>query len=868
MASVPRIVFIGGGPRATGILERLVASRHELDDGPLEILIIDPAQPGAGVVWGADQSPLLLMNSAAGDVTVFTDESSLIEGPITSGPDLVQWSTAVRAGRIPGIQIDDPGLARELAELGPQSFASRRLQNRYLDWFFRRTLARSGEDVRVEVVPETVTAVVRDGDGYRLTLSGGDVLDADVVLLATGHTDEDPTDREQAIADAAARNGLTYHRPAYTGTHDWSDLAPGQDVLVSGMGLSFVDLFVLLGEGRGGRFEERPDGTLTYLPSGREPRLHVGSRRGVPHRSKVMVPTVAPGAVPVAGLTTDHVDALLERGGPLNLRRDIWPLLAADLDLAWYRELAAIRPEALTVPWTALEAELRARVDDPAGRAEAIARVVPAAEDRLDLERLQSPLSAAVLTDDVDIEAAVRADIAGDLAGSGDPRQSPRQALFLALLRAFGVLGAGIPSRAWDEESYRLVHTEWQAFFSYVCSGPPPHRLRELLALHDAGVVRFLGPDLQVRLDEDLGAFVASASGLPEDVVTSAWVEARQPVPSLDRSASPMLRQLGESGLGGGEGASGAARLRTDDDHRVICPEGRRRPRLYAVGPVTTEVLVGAFARPRTNSLTFRANDQVGRSILYDIAAVRAAGRGVGRPAPGVRRRRPHVGIVGPGRMGSAIARAALDAGLGVRMAGRSPLDVIADRISHSAPGASACLLEELVPWADVIVLAVPVNQVPSLPTDLLAGAVVLDATNPWGSRDEELLAPLGGRSSALTAQCLRGARIVKTLNHVSYHDLEDDRRAAEHPQRRALVVASDTDAGAEAAAELLDLIGYDAVRSGVLATGEVVEPGRDLFTEKLGAADLRARLEALGLAPELLDPAQARRRLDHARVG
>jgi hypothetical protein len=55
---------------------------------------------------------------------------------------------------------------------------------------------------------------------------------------------------------------------------------PGENVLVRGFGLAFIDLMLLLTEGRGGRFEEQPGGGLRYQPSGAEPVLHVGSRRG------------------------------------------------------------------------------------------------------------------------------------------------------------------------------------------------------------------------------------------------------------------------------------------------------------------------------------------------------------------------------------------------------------------------------------------------------------------------------------------------------------------------------------------------------------------------------------------------------------
>ena len=57
-------------------------------------------------------------------------------------------------------------------------------------------------------------------------------------------------------------------------------------VIIRGLGLSFFDLMSRLTEGRGGQFQKAPDGLLVYHPSGREPHIFAGSRRGFPYRAK------------------------------------------------------------------------------------------------------------------------------------------------------------------------------------------------------------------------------------------------------------------------------------------------------------------------------------------------------------------------------------------------------------------------------------------------------------------------------------------------------------------------------------------------------------------------------------------------------
>ena len=159
-----------------------------------------------------------------------------------------------------------------------------------------------------------------------------------------GHNGRQPADQTADVIAEAARAGLTYVPPAFTADADLSALAPGQDVIVRGMGLAAVDLVVLLAEGRGGRFVREGDSTLRYEPSGLEPRLHIGSRRGVPYRSKVS--SAIQGDPPQLHVVTKSAIAqLVARPEPVDFERDVWPLIAQELAWGHYRELFTGHPE-------------------------------------------------------------------------------------------------------------------------------------------------------------------------------------------------------------------------------------------------------------------------------------------------------------------------------------------------------------------------------------------------------------------------------------------------------------------------------------------------------------------------------------------
>ena len=299
----------------------------------------------------------------ARDVTVFTDDTCTIDGPVRPGPSLIEWAELVRTGALPDVEITDAGVAAELHALAGDSFPTRRLQSCYLDWFWRTTVAAAPPGVSVRWLRDTVTGVQSDDPGYAVDLAAGDRLEADLVVYTVGHNGRAPAGPTAALIANAGRSRTDLRSPAFTADADLSALAPGEDVIVRGMGLAAVDLVVLLAEGRGGRFVRDADGPLRYEPSGREPRLHIGSRRGVPYRSKVS--SVIQGDPPqLEVLTKDAVARLVARPVPVDFERDLWPLIAQELVWGHYRELFTGHPERVTGSWDEFRAVLRDHAGD------------------------------------------------------------------------------------------------------------------------------------------------------------------------------------------------------------------------------------------------------------------------------------------------------------------------------------------------------------------------------------------------------------------------------------------------------------------------------------------------------------------------
>jgi predicted dinucleotide-binding enzyme len=203
------------------------------------------------------------------------------------------------------------------------------------------------------------------------------------------------------------------------------------------------------------------------------------------------------------------------------------------------------------------------------------------------------------------------------------------------------------------------------------------------------------------------------------------------------------------------------------------------------------------------------------------------------------------IGILGAGRVGSAIARTALAAGYTVHIAGSGPAADIALIVDVVIPGAVPMTAAEVAETSDLVVLAVPMHKFRSVDPSTLAGRLVIDTMNYWqpidGELDEFSADPRG--SSEVVGEYFDGARLVKTLNHIGYHDLETDARPAGHPDRHALALAGNA-SDAALVAEVIDRFGFDPVIAGPLAAGAAFEPGTPVFGGRHTAAQLLAALD------------------------
>ena len=207
----------------------------------------------------------------------------------------------------------------------------------------------------------------------------------------------------------------------------------------------------------------------------------------------------------------------------------------------------------------------------------------------------------------------------------------------------------------------------------------------------------------------------------------------------------------------------------------------------------------------------------------------------------------PRIAVLGAGHTGPVIARVAVEAGYQVSIAASgdpAKIELIAQVL---APGAEPRWAADAAREADIVMLAIPLHKLATLDPGLVAGKLVVDTMNYWPPIDglQQMFEDREHGSSEIVQRRLARSRVVKTLNHIGYHQLEDERRPAGSPERRALGVASDDPPAADVVADLIDRIGYDAVQLNGLSAGRILEPGGPVFGASLRRADFELAVRA-----------------------
>ncbi|SER10315.1 FAD/NAD(P)-binding protein [Actinokineospora terrae] len=607
-----RICVVGAGPRGISVVERLCANAAAAGPGRRVVVeVVDPHVHEGGRVWRVGQPDLLLMNTIASQVTLFTDDSVGCAGPVVPGPSLHEWARFL----LSMADFDDypASVRREAAALGPDSYPSRAFYGHYLVWVLRRLVVTAPPGVTVRLHDAVAVSVADAADGTQVvTLADGQVLAGlTSVVLAQGHVDMPIGEQERRFADLAAEHGLRYLPPSNPADADLSRIAPGERVGLRGMGLNFFDYMALLTSGRGGTFSRGPRG-LVYTPSGAEPVLIAGSRRGVPYHARGENEKGVSGRHEPLFVTPEVIaDLRARRAG---FTAEVWPLVSKEVTVSYYRALLALRGQ----DFSAFQRAFVAGADESSLLDEY--GIEPAA--RWDWDLVAKPYAGLEFADPArfrewllehlraDVVAARRGNVTDPLKAALDVLRDLRNEIRLV------VDHSGIPG-----ESYRTELQRWYTpLNAYLSIGPPTSRIEEMIALVEAGVLRVLGPGMAVEPRPD--GFLLRADGVPGSAeVVDTLIEARLPEVDIRHTDDTLITHLRTTG--------GCAPYRIDTyetgglavtrrPYRVLDATGTAHPHRYAFGIPTEAVhwVTAAGIRPGVDSVILGDADAIARACL------------------------------------------------------------------------------------------------------------------------------------------------------------------------------------------------------------------------------------------------------------
>jgi predicted dinucleotide-binding enzyme len=142
--------------------------------------------------------------------------------------------------------------------------------------------------------------------------------------------------------------------------------------------------------------------------------------------------------------------------------------------------------------------------------------------------------------------------------------------------------------------------------------------------------------------------------------------------------------------------------------------------------------------------------------------------------------------------------------------------------------------------------LAVPYGALPQVGHDYaseLKGKVVLDAGNPYPSRDGDMAVRDRVRGTGVaSAEYLPGARLVRAFNAINAGPLAND--SFHKPERLGIPLAADDAEAMEIAKQLVSDAGFDPVPVGKLSRAREFDYGTPVYVRGMTAAELRKALK------------------------
>ncbi len=614
-----KIAIIGAGPRGM-ILTSQIINQFKANTNkskPVDITIFDP-HGVSGHVWRREQWAGLVMNTPVDQITLFTDMTVTRTSPAFDGPSLFEWLGSAEAADYLKKNDYSQNLIDFAKNIQSSDYSPRVLYGAYIKWFYEELVKQLPYNLTVKLETKEIIQISQNADHIINLATSDDTYQFDRAVISPGQQDNYQNAEEQKLSSYAQENNIFYLPPTHPGDANLNDLPAGETVLIRGLGLSFFDYVSELTLGRGGSYLDNGDGTLFYQPSGREPKIVAGSRRGMPYYPKAKSQKGYGELAKPYFLTDKNMDKQLTDGKlPYD---EFMILLHLDIELVYYELLINDRYPKLSAT------KFRQRFINASDREALVQSYRFQEEDIFDWNYVISPFRdiKAIATQDYQEVLVQWLDKQTSDANKGSKTGPLSSAL--ELLRDFRVvLRKMIHDHRFSNEDYvNKFLKDFKRLYSFLAVGAPAMRTAQLSALIRSGIVTIMAPGMEVK-GEDGWFKAGSPASNTEPFRSRALLEARVPAPDINITSNPILESLLSNRLArprqievdGKEQNLSSVEVDPETD-QLIDARGMKNKEIFVWG-LPLEGLrfqTSASPRPGVNDMSLQTADKIAAMLL------------------------------------------------------------------------------------------------------------------------------------------------------------------------------------------------------------------------------------------------------------
>jgi uncharacterized NAD(P)/FAD-binding protein YdhS len=492
------IVIIGAGPRGTYGFRRLslALAQHPLANEVNIHVIEKSGKFGGGGIHSVTQPHYLLLNTVAGQITAFGDD------------DFEARASESR-------KTFHGYLVKQGYDFDINNYPPRALHGEYLAASFEWTAENLPPGVILHRHHARAVDIVPLSKGIQVViLDNGNTISANEIILLTGHSKnriipgsiEDFCRKFTEKQKQKGKNNSYLHL-AYPITEKLQNIAAGEWVYVIGMGLTAIDIIKYFTYGRGGTYE---DGK--YIPSGKEPRVIIGSRIGLPYCARGFNQKTSQYQGRI--FTADYVKKLKQLKKKLDFEKDLFPIILQEMNYVFYTTLLGnnFADQYLACENATQQQAMVEKLIDP--------------EHRFYWQDLENPLwkieakrkPGSTLFESLDhyigfVMEQIREDIRE--AEKGNMSSPLKNAIDSVMRDLRDILRSAVDHGGLTAKSHRHLKKTFDRTNNRVAVGPPIQSVRELLILAEQGFVSFSGPSPRIDFNEKDNVFEISSDEVP-----------------------------------------------------------------------------------------------------------------------------------------------------------------------------------------------------------------------------------------------------------------------------------------------------------------------------------------------------------------